>query len=163
MFASNIGTGHERRLHRIHCGIGRSGVVVQAGLGRSPCFRPRAGAAPGDRRISGVWPTQGSGKSLSMVFDAKKVIREPAMENPHRGANRSQRPGRSTVRHLFQVLGPAAAAADPGGEPPALTGPSPGGKGRYTNIAWVVADREISRHSGHTVLRYPSSLHSFLV
>ncbi|GIW83437.1 MAG: hypothetical protein KatS3mg105_5244 [Gemmatales bacterium] len=36
----------------------------------------------GDRRIGVVWHTQGSGKSLSMVFYAGKVIRHPAMENP---------------------------------------------------------------------------------
>ena len=36
----------------------------------------------GDRRIGVVWHTQGSGKSLSMVFYASKVIRHPAMENP---------------------------------------------------------------------------------
>jgi len=36
----------------------------------------------GDRRIGVVWHTQGSGKSLSMVFYAGKVIKHPAMENP---------------------------------------------------------------------------------
>jgi len=36
----------------------------------------------GDRRIGVVWHTQGSGKSLSMVFYAGKVIRHPQMENP---------------------------------------------------------------------------------
>jgi len=36
----------------------------------------------GDRRAGVVWHTQGSGKSLSMVFFASKVIRHPAMENP---------------------------------------------------------------------------------
>lgn len=36
----------------------------------------------GDRRIGVVWHTQGSGKSLSMVFYAGKIIRHPAMENP---------------------------------------------------------------------------------
>jgi type I restriction enzyme R subunit len=36
----------------------------------------------GDKRIGVVWHTQGSGKSLSMVFFAGKVIRHPAMENP---------------------------------------------------------------------------------
>ncbi len=39
-------------------------------------------AAPGDRRIGVVWHTQGSGKSLTMVFYAGRIIREPAMENP---------------------------------------------------------------------------------
>jgi len=36
----------------------------------------------GDRRIGVVWHTQGSGKSLSMLFFASKVIRHPFMENP---------------------------------------------------------------------------------
>jgi type I restriction enzyme R subunit len=36
----------------------------------------------GDRRIGVVWHTQGSGKSLLMVFFAGKVIRNPAMDNP---------------------------------------------------------------------------------
>ncbi len=36
----------------------------------------------GDRRIGVVWHTQGSGKSLSMLFYASKVIRHPYMENP---------------------------------------------------------------------------------
>lgn len=36
----------------------------------------------GDRRIGVIWHTQGSGKSVSMVFYAGKVIREPALENP---------------------------------------------------------------------------------
>ncbi len=36
----------------------------------------------GDRRIGVVWHTQGSGKSLSMVFYGSKIIRHPAMKNP---------------------------------------------------------------------------------
>ena len=36
----------------------------------------------GDRRIGVVWHTQGSGKSLSMLFYASKVIRHPDMESP---------------------------------------------------------------------------------
>lgn len=36
----------------------------------------------GGRRIGVVWHTQGSGKSLSMLFYAGKVIRHPDMENP---------------------------------------------------------------------------------
>ena len=34
------------------------------------------------QRIGVVWHTQGSGKSLSMVFYAGKVVRHPVMENP---------------------------------------------------------------------------------
>jgi type I restriction enzyme R subunit len=37
---------------------------------------------PGDRRVGVIWHTQGSGKSLTMVFYAGRIIREPAMENP---------------------------------------------------------------------------------
>lgn len=36
----------------------------------------------GDRRIGVVWHTQGSGKSLLMIFYAGKIIRHPSMENP---------------------------------------------------------------------------------
>ncbi|HYG24674.1 MAG TPA: type I restriction endonuclease subunit R [Verrucomicrobiae bacterium] len=38
--------------------------------------------ATGDRRAGVIWHTQGSGKSLSMVFYAGKIIQHPAMENP---------------------------------------------------------------------------------
>lgn len=41
-----------------------------------------ASAPQGDRRIGVVWHTQGSGKSLSMVFYAGKLIRDPRMRNP---------------------------------------------------------------------------------
>ncbi|WP_410333215.1 type I restriction endonuclease subunit R [Rhodothermus marinus] len=41
-------------------------------------YRPKLG----DRRVGVIWHTQGSGKSLSMVFYAGKVIRHPAMQNP---------------------------------------------------------------------------------
>ena len=42
----------------------------------------RPGGEPGDQRIGVVWHTQGSGKSLTMVFYAGRVIRDPAMANP---------------------------------------------------------------------------------
>jgi type I restriction enzyme R subunit len=42
----------------------------------------RAAALRGDRRAGVVWHTQGSGKSLSMVFYAGKLIRHPKLENP---------------------------------------------------------------------------------
>jgi type I restriction enzyme R subunit len=41
-----------------------------------------ASRAEGDQRVGVVWHTQGSGKSLSMLFYAGKVILHPAMENP---------------------------------------------------------------------------------
>ncbi|MCL6550292.1 MAG: HsdR family type I site-specific deoxyribonuclease [Acidothermus cellulolyticus] len=40
------------------------------------------GGEPGDRRIGVIWHTQGSGKSLTMVFYAGRIIRHPAMQNP---------------------------------------------------------------------------------
>jgi len=42
----------------------------------------RASDLKGDRRGGVVWHTQGSGKSLSMVFFAGKLILEPELENP---------------------------------------------------------------------------------
>ncbi|MHB1950423.1 MAG: type I restriction endonuclease subunit R [Acidiferrobacteraceae bacterium] len=42
----------------------------------------KPGGDPGDRRVGVVWHTQGSGKSLTMVFYAGCVILHPAMANP---------------------------------------------------------------------------------
>lgn len=42
----------------------------------------KASGTGGDRRGGVVWHTQGSGKSLSMVFYAGKLIVEPQMQNP---------------------------------------------------------------------------------
>src|SRR5690606_554387 len=42
----------------------------------------RATRSDGDRRVGVVWHTQGSGKSLTMLFYAAKLIRDAAMENP---------------------------------------------------------------------------------
>jgi type I restriction enzyme, R subunit len=36
----------------------------------------------GDGRAGVVWHTQGSGKSLEMLFYVGKIMREPAMANP---------------------------------------------------------------------------------
>jgi len=41
-----------------------------------------ASRATGDRRAGVIWHTQGSGKTLSMVFYAGKIIQHSAMENP---------------------------------------------------------------------------------
>ncbi len=43
---------------------------------------PSLGGDPNDRRIGVVWHTQGSGKSLTMVFYAGCIIWELAMRNP---------------------------------------------------------------------------------
>jgi type I restriction enzyme R subunit len=42
----------------------------------------RASGTSGDKRAGVVWHTQGSGKSLSMLFYAARVVLHPAMENP---------------------------------------------------------------------------------
>jgi type I restriction enzyme R subunit len=42
----------------------------------------RAASPEGDQRVGVVWHTQGSGKSLSMLFYAGKTIQHPDMENP---------------------------------------------------------------------------------
>ena len=42
----------------------------------------RAVAPKGDRRIGVIWHTQGSGKSLTMVFYAGKLVVQPELENP---------------------------------------------------------------------------------
>ncbi len=44
--------------------------------------RQLAGGKPGDHRIGVVWHTQGSGKSLTMVFYAGRIILHPKMQNP---------------------------------------------------------------------------------
>ena len=41
-----------------------------------------AAGPEGDRRIGVIWHTQGSGKSLLMVFYAGQIIAHPVMENP---------------------------------------------------------------------------------
>jgi type I restriction enzyme, R subunit len=42
----------------------------------------KAASPNGDKRVGVVWHTQGSGKSLTMVFYAAKIARHPALENP---------------------------------------------------------------------------------
>jgi type I restriction enzyme R subunit len=42
----------------------------------------RATAEEGNRKIGVIWHTQGSGKSLSMVFFTAKIIKHPTLENP---------------------------------------------------------------------------------
>lgn len=42
----------------------------------------KASSEGGDRRGGVVWHTQGSGKSLEMVFYAAKIMRDPRMNNP---------------------------------------------------------------------------------
>lgn len=61
-------------------GLARAACVAEE-LGPYKAER-NPGGDPGDRRVGVVWHTQGSGKSLTMVFYAGRIIREPAMENP---------------------------------------------------------------------------------
>lgn len=42
----------------------------------------RAAGKGGDRRVGVVWHTQGSGKSLTMLFYARKLVLDARMENP---------------------------------------------------------------------------------
>ncbi len=63
----------QETLRALPMGVGEEGRYE---AGRKP------GGDQGDRRIGVVWHTQGSGKSLTMLFYAGRIIREPAMENP---------------------------------------------------------------------------------
>ena len=62
------------------CGTAQEGVAREA-AGTYWAGRQRGGK-PGDRRAGVVWHTQGSGKSLSMLFFAARVVLHPAMQNP---------------------------------------------------------------------------------
>ncbi len=42
----------------------------------------RASSPKGDKRVGVVWHTQGSGKSLTMLFYAGRIVDHPAMQNP---------------------------------------------------------------------------------
>lgn len=59
----------------------KSEPLIRESGGRYETGR-RPGGEPGDGRIGVVWHTQGSGKSLTMVFYAGRIIRHPEMENP---------------------------------------------------------------------------------
>jgi type I restriction enzyme R subunit len=66
---------------------GLSGVSPLGGTPGGTPGKPAGGDAcatrgTGDRRAGVIWHTQGSGKSLSMVFYAGKIVQHPAMENP---------------------------------------------------------------------------------
>ena len=69
--------------------VGKAEVVkIQAGyhqyhaVNKAVDCTLEAASPRGNRRVGVVWHTQGSGKSLSMVFYAGKVIQQRAMENP---------------------------------------------------------------------------------
>jgi type I restriction enzyme R subunit len=61
----------------------RAAAESQVGESADGYFaKPQAEGMPGDRRVGVVWHTQGSGKSLTMVFYAGRLVLEPAMGNP---------------------------------------------------------------------------------
>ena len=58
-------------------------TLLEAATERSQgLHRRKRGGKRGDRRIGVVWHTQGSGKSLTMVFYTGAIIREMEMRNP---------------------------------------------------------------------------------
>ena len=58
-----------------------------------------------------VWHTQGSGKSLTMLWLATKLRRDPALNQPdHRGGHRPQATGRSDLPYLRAVRLPRSRA-----------------------------------------------------
>jgi len=75
--AVNVAVEETLRAARARVGTEEGGESAHA---RDPTGR--RGGDPGDRRIGVVWHTQGSGKSLTMVFYAGRIIRHPQMENP---------------------------------------------------------------------------------
>ena len=64
------------QFHAVNVAVEETLRAARAGVGTG------RGGDPGDRRIGVVWHTQGSGKSLTMVFYAGRIIRHPEMENP---------------------------------------------------------------------------------
>ncbi|MFZ5808043.1 MAG: type I restriction endonuclease subunit R [Chloroflexota bacterium] len=62
----------------------RAAALGQAARDESPGYlaRRQPGGQRGDQRVGVIWHTQGSGKSLTMVFYAGRIIREAAMQNP---------------------------------------------------------------------------------
>jgi len=75
--AVQVAAGETLRAAELHLAADR---VAESG-GRYEAGQ-KPGGQPGDRRIGVVWHTQGSGKSLTMVFYAGRIVREPAMANP---------------------------------------------------------------------------------
>ena len=62
-------------------GMAEAGGLVEEDSGNYWAGRMHGGKT-GDRRAGVVWHTQGSGKSLSMLFFAARIVRHPVMENP---------------------------------------------------------------------------------
>jgi type I restriction enzyme R subunit len=64
------------QVHAVEAGIQETLRATGLGAGRAE------GGTPGDQRVGVIWHTQGSGKSLTMVFYTGRVVVEPAMANP---------------------------------------------------------------------------------
>jgi len=73
------------QFHAVNVAVGETlraaQQVVAEPLGRYGAG-DQPGGEPGDRRVGVVWHTQGSGKSLSMVYYAGRLILHPALANP---------------------------------------------------------------------------------
>lgn len=73
------------QFHAVHVAVqetiraSRAGAPVKEGAFWAD---GQPGGKPGDRRAGVVWHTQGSGKSLSMLFFARRIILHPEMQNP---------------------------------------------------------------------------------
>lgn len=72
--------GHHQ-FHAVNAAVEET-LRAAAEQARDPARGGQQGGAPGDRRIGVVWHTQGSGKSLTMVLYAGRIIRHPEMQNP---------------------------------------------------------------------------------
>ncbi len=78
------------QFHAVNVAVEETLRAARVRAGREEASEPagaryltsRRGGEPGDRRIGVIWHTQGSGKSLTMVFYAGRIARHPEMENP---------------------------------------------------------------------------------
>ena len=86
----------------------------------------RASAPSGDKRIGVVWHTQGSGKSISMVFYAGKLILQPEMENPTLVVITDRNDLDGQLFSQFCAAKGLIPAPGAGGEPGAPEGAAPG-------------------------------------
>ena len=84
--AQPAGARHPARLRRLPAGArtAREEAAALPAVPRRHERRPRASSAAARRRERGgiVWHTQGSGKSLTMLWLATKLRRSPALRNP---------------------------------------------------------------------------------
>lgn len=78
--------GGYRQFYAVESAVGetlRAAELIKSEERAKGLLRPQhPGGDIGDKRIGVVWHTQGAGKSLTMVFYAARIIREPNMDNP---------------------------------------------------------------------------------